>query len=311
MRLLLSILIFAFPTGMLAQSVGLSAKAEKSQYRIGDWIDVTVDARVDIPVDSIRPALRDSLGLFEVLGMGRAAEGNRWTIRFATLDSGNVVLPPIPFVFRAKGDTVFQRAYSNSISFVLSGMAIDPKGEIKDIKQPMSGPWTFEDLLPYLIGFVVLVAAGIGLYFWYKRRQRLAAMVEEVVRPAIPAHVEALAALRMLEDKKLWQNGRIKEFYSEDTEIVRRFFERRWNIIALELTSDETLQQMEQIGDAQQVRNEMVQFFRTADLVKFAKHFPSPEDCTNELRWAYDIIRAMVPRATVDPAVKEEVTDAR
>jgi hypothetical protein len=296
---------------MLSQSIGISAKTEKSQYRIGDWIDVTVDARVDIPVDSIGPALRDSLGLFEVLGMGREAEGNRWTIRFATLDSGAVVLPPIPFAFRVKGDSLFQRAYSNSLSLVLSGMAIDAKGEIKDIKPPMAGPWTFEDLLPYLIGFVVLFAAGIGLYFWYKRRQRLAAMVEEDVRPAIPAHVEALAALRILEDKKLWQNGKIKEFYSEVTEIVRRFFERRWNIIALELTSDEILLQMERIGDAQQVQNEMKQFFGTADLVKFAKHQPSPEDCTTELRWAYDIIRAMVPRATVEPEAKEEVANAR
>ena len=33
----------------------------------------------------------------------------------------------------------------------------------------------------------------------------------------------------------------------------------------------------------------------TADLVKFAKFVPAPEDNENELRWAYEIVRAMTP----------------
>ncbi len=305
-------MILSFPILLNAQEVGLSAKSERREYRIGEWMDVTVEARVSVPIDTIGPAVRDSLGAFELLGAKKEEGTNRWMLRFTTLDSGMVVLPPVPFAYRAAGDTAFRRAYSNSLSFTVATMAVDAQGEIKDIKPPLPGAWTLEDLLPYILVCVVLAALAYGGYYLHKRRrQRLAQLVEDD-RPEIPPHVVALTALRQLEEKKLWQAGKTKEFYSEVTEIIRRFFERRWNIIALELTTDEILAAMRRIPDAEPVRSEMRSFFQMADLVKFAKHQPSPEDCTNELRSAYEIVRVMVPRAAPEPVPQEEApVDAR
>jgi len=295
-----------------AQEVGLSAKSERREYRIGEWMDVIVEARVSVPIDTIGPAVRDSLGAFELLGAKKEEGTNRWLLRFTTLDSGTVVLPPVPFAYRATGDTAFRRAYSNSLSFTIATMAVDAQGEIKDIKPPLPGAWTVEDLLPYILVCVVLAALAYGGYYLHKRRQQRLAQLVEDDRPEIPPHVVALTALRQLEEKKLWQAGKTKEFYSEVTEIIRRFFERRWNIIALELTTDEILAAMRRIPDAEPVRSEMRSFFQMADLVKFAKHQPSPEDCTNELRSAYEIVRVMVPRAVPEPVPQEEApVDAR
>jgi hypothetical protein len=47
------------------------------------------------------------------------------------------------------------------------------------------------------------------------------------------------------------------------------------------------------------VWKEMETFFRTADMVKFAKGQPTPSDHENEMRFAYDIVRAMVPKTPV------------
>ncbi len=187
----------------------------------------------------------------------------------------------------------------------IRGIPVDPKADIKDIKPPVSAPWKFEDVLPYLIGLLIVAALGYG-YYYYRKRQKAKAAAYIPPKPKIAPHTAALFALRELEDKKLWQAGKVKEYYSEVTDIIRTFFEGRWDFIALELTSDEILHHMQKIPESETVWDEMQSFFLTADLVKFAKFIPSPEDNEKELRWAYEIVRAMTPA----PVVAEEAKTA-
>jgi hypothetical protein len=308
-RLLIAIVVVANLS--FGQQVGLSAKTDSANYRIGDRIVVHVEGNLSAGIESITPALRDSLGPFEVENIEREGTNPRWRINLMTLDSGKVFIPPIPFSYRVPRDTVVRIAYTNSIFLNLAGIQIDPQGDIKDIKPPVSAPWKFEDVLPYLIALVLLAAAGYGYYHYRKRQQaKLAAYVPQ--KPSIAPHTAALFALRELEDKKLWQNGKVKQYYSEATEIVRRFFEGRWHFIALELTSDEILREMKQYPESERVWSPMQTFFLTADLVKFAKYEPTPEENANELNFAYDIVRAMTPSPlTVEEEKTAEVNDAR
>jgi hypothetical protein len=306
---LLILLLASSP--LLAQDVRLSARPNAQRYLIGEWVEVQVEGHVAASVDTVGPAMRDSLGSFEVLSVEREGKDLRWRLRFTTLDSGDVFLPPIPFQYKLRGDTSVQRAYTNSLMLSVAGLPINPQGDIKDIKPPLSAPWTFEDIWPYLVGALVVAAAAGGGYYYYRQRKRKREAIVETP-PAVPAHREALAALRALEERRLWQQGKVKAFYSEVTEIIRFFFERRWGIIALELTSHEILLQMKRIPEAEAVRREMESFFLTADLVKFAKYQPSPEECTDELRGAYDIVRAMVPvEASETVPAEEEPADVR
>jgi hypothetical protein len=287
---------------LFGQQVGLSARTDSTNYRIGDWVNLHVEGTVSADVDTIAPAVaKDSIGSFAVLHVERDANKPSWTLRLMTIDSGNVFIPPVTFDYRVKGDTVVHQAFTNPISLTISGIAVDSKGDIKDIKAPISAPWQLQDLIPYLVALILLCAAGYGYYYYRKRqKQKLAAYVPP--KPKIAPHTAALFALRELEDKKLWQNGRVKEFYSEVTGIVRTFFEGRWNFIALELTTDEILEHMKKYPESEPVWKEMQSFFVTADLVKFAKYVPAPEDNESELRLAYGIVRAMTPA----PATMEE-----
>lgn len=250
------------------------------------------------------PAIKDSVGSFEVMNIetDRTPSSLKWLIRLTTIDTGKIFIRPIPFSYKIKGDTSTRIAYTNSLLVTITGVAIDPKGEIKDIKPPMSAPWLFEDFLPYLIGLVVLALLAGGFYYYWQKVKRKKDILADV-KVVIPPHREALAALRVLEEKKLWQQGFIKEYYSEVTEIIRRFFEKRWSIIALEMTTVEILAQMKHIPEALTVWNEMESFFLIADLVKFAKYQPSPAEHENEMRSAYEIVRAMVPKI---PTVVEQ-----
>jgi hypothetical protein len=306
-------LFILFCSGIgLSQEVRLTAKTNIDTYPIGSWIDVLVSGKADAAVDSIKPIVRDSIGFFEVVTIERQGAELQWLIRLTTIDSGKVFLPPIEFGYSTKGDTTIYKAYTNSLLLNITGVNINPQGEIKDIKPPMDAPWLFEDFLPYLIVLVIIASLALG-YYYYRKKIKAKKDILADVKIVIPPHREALTALRVLEEKKLWQQGLIKEYYSDITEIIRRFFERRWDIIALEMTTDEIMAQIKHIPDALMVWKEMDSFFLTADLVKFAKYQPAPEENEKEMQTAYIIVRAMAPKVTVDtePKSQEVIADVR
>jgi len=302
-------LFLLFSNTMVAQEVRLTAKTEIDTFRLGGWIDVQVEGKTDAAIDTIGPVVKDSLGLLEVVKVERMGAEPKWLVRLTTIDSGKVFLPPIEFAYKVKGDTGKHKAYSNSLLLNIAGVAIDPKGDIKDIKPPMSAPWLFEDFLPYLIALIILAVLGGGVYYYWRKKKLKQELLEEV-KVMIPPHREALTALRVLEEKKLWQQGLVKQYYSEATEIIRHFFERRWGIIALELTTDEILVQMKHIPEALHGWKDMESFFLTADLVKFAKYEPSPAEHENEMRSAYEIVRMMVPKTSVEPETQSQEATA-
>jgi hypothetical protein len=133
----------------------------------------------------------------------------------------------------------------------------------------------------------------------------------EPAKPALPPHEQALLALRELEEKRLWQKGKVKEFYSEVSEIVRRFFEGRFRIIALELTTDEILAELKRLPSAQPILKPVNTFLLAADLVKFAKYEPTIAEHEEELQTAYAIVRAMIPKPEPATAPMEAPANVR
>ena len=299
-------------SSVFAQEVRLTAKTEADTFRLGSWINVQVEGKFNTTVDTIAPVVKDSIGLLEVIKVERNSTEPKWLFRLTTIDSGKVFLPPIEFDYKVKGDTATHKAYTNTLLLNMTGATIDPKGDIKDIKSPMSAPWLFEDFLPYLIALIIISVLAGGIYYYWRKKKKKRDLLADI-KVIIPPHREALTALRVLEEKKLWQQGLIKQYYSEVTEIIRHFFERRWDIIALEMTTDEILMQMKHIPDALKVWKEIDSFFITADLVKFAKYQPSPDDHENEMRSACEIVRMMVPKSQTEaePQLQEASADVR
>lgn len=293
--------------------VRLEAHVDSTHYKIGDWVRVRVIALMNPSVSSISPLVRDSLGGFEVLRVqspppqvDETGKRQVWNIRLTTFDTTSAAIPPIEFGYTVAGDSTPRTARTQAIPVVITNPTVDPKGDIKDIKEPLRPPWAFEDFIPYIIA-LLLLGLVVGAYFFYRwRMKKKAGDVEEYV-PQIPPHELALAALRDVEEKKLWQQGKVKEYYSEVTEIIRRFFEGRFRIIALEMTSDEILQQLKSVPEAQPLMKEINSFLLTADLVKFAKYAAAPNEHESELRWAYEIVRSMIPKPPVDEETGAEV----
>jgi len=76
--------------------------------------------------------------------------------------------------------------------------------------------------------------------FWKRRKARKSGKPDQRPPPR-PAHEIAFEQLALLKEKKLWQQGLIKQYYSEATEIFRRYLENRYAMQAMEETTDEIL----------------------------------------------------------------------
>ena len=315
-RSFLVIALFLFASLAWAQEPKISASTDSAQYKVGAWILLRVNAALPPAVDSLTVAVKDSLGPFEILNVDPSpskAGHQQWLFRLTIFDTGNVYVPPVIFSYKNRGDTLTRVAYTNPIPLTITSIPVDLKGDIKDIKPPLDAPWKFEDFLPYLIALAVIIL--LGLAYWYYRRLKKRREASYVApKPDIPPWRVALAALHTLEDQRLWQQGRVKEFYSATTEIIRRFLEDQYGLLALESTSDEIMGQLKPLSAAQTLLKEFRSFFTTADLVKFAKYLPTPEEDEQELTWAFHFVRTMTPHPTVplpgDAALSPEASTA-
>ena len=112
--------------------------------------------------------------------------------------------------------------------------------------------------------------------------------------PKLPSYITALNNLHQLEEEKLWQKGRVKEYHSRITEIIRKYFEDRFYLPALELTTTEALNRLRNRHDTNEILKTTEEFLNNADLVKFAKYNPVP-DLNNEImKQAYEIVEKTI-----------------
>ena len=218
----------------------------------------------------------------------------QWLFRLTIFDTGKVYIPPAIFSYKNRGDTLTRVAYANPIPLTITTIPVDLKGDIKDIKPPLAAPWKFEDFLPYLVALAVIILLGLA-YWYYRRLKKRREALNVAPKPDIPPWRVALAALHTLEDQRLWQQGRVKEFYSETTEIIRRFLEDQYALLALESTSDEIMGQLKPLSAAQALLKEFRSFFTTADLVKFAKSQPLPAEHESSLVSGVAFVRETIP----------------
>lgn len=194
-------------------------------------------------------------------------------------DSATLYIPPFEFVSSA-GDTLRTNSLALRVFVPFEGVEVDPQKfcDLKDVQDPefvlMDYIWWF------LIPLIILALAAAGWFGWrYWQQHKKDAPVEAPKVKLVPAHVEAMQALDQLASKKLWQNGQDKQFHTELTEILRYYIERRFDVPAMEKTSDEILDELYELAESQKASlANLKQILQLADLAKFAKYKPLPDE---------------------------------
>ena len=154
-------------------------------------------------------------------------------------------------------------------------VSTDQNSEIKDIKEPFDAEYEFKDFLKWIILLltIILIVYILKKYVFNKKEK----VEKKIIKKIVPAHITALKELNNIEKKELWQSGKIKQYHSGISEILRKYMEHRFKFIALELTTDEILLNIETTISREE-HIQLKQVLQRADLAKFAKSKPNEEE---------------------------------
>ncbi len=288
------------PQILFSQNVTVSASVDSQSVSIGDWIQYSVNVKYPSSTPIGFPTFKDTIGVFEIVQQdsllktelnGEIELKKKFII--AKYDAGNYSVQPFVVQYKDASGKIHS-ALSNPIPIEIRGVEVDTSLSIKDVKPQLSVPISAEEIALYAGIVLALAGIGYGIYYYVQQKKKKAGLIVEV-KPTIPPHVLALIQLEELEAKRLWQSGEIKAFYSEATEIVRRYFELRYGIMALEMTSGEVMNQLKKFKLEKNITPSIEQFLSDADLVKFAKYQPIASENEQVIGQARSIVEKTKP----------------
>ena len=298
-RIVLFVIVLLCSIGALkAQNREYIAEVDTNYIMIGDQIHFRMKVKSEPGVKVAFPQLKDTIakGIEIISGPvrdsivekdGRVLVQESYVI--TSFDSGMYVIPPMPIEIQ-------QASYNNTlrtdpIPLIVNTFVVDQQKGNYDIVMPLAAPWTFAEVLPYLLwvllGIVVILVIILIIRY---RKSHKGIFVHE--KPAIPPYVLAMKALEEIKKEKLWQSGKTKEYYTQLTDTIRNYLDGELGISAMEQTSFETLQALEKSDQVNaKQRDKLADMFETADYVKFAKAEPLQDENVRNLDIAYDFVQ--------------------
>ena len=170
--------------------------------------------------------------------------------------------------------------------------------QIKDIAPIIKVKYTFWEIFRWILLGLAVAALIVAIIFIVKRVKAHKPIIELHPEPVIPPDERALKALEELRRKEMWQAGKVKEYYTDLTDIVRNYLEEAWNINSTDMTSDETIEAYHDSRAYDEAcESKLRQMLRTADMVKFAKGEPLPNEHTQAMSHAVEFVDTLADKS--------------
>ncbi|MCP4566031.1 MAG: hypothetical protein GY841_00465 [FCB group bacterium] len=321
-----TILIMVMVTGLFGHSLGedlidVTAAVDKQTAFIGDLIGYTITITYDSTLRLTPPAISENLGGLKVkdvdVGNVQTMDGGRLReeikLNLRSFTTGEFVIPPLAIEYMLTDSSQKSISVDRIKIEILSVLA---EGTSPDSLEPRPNKGQIslssnEALFYIILAAVILIIAAVIVYT-YRRRQRVIEPEEEYVDPR-PAWEIAFTALVLLKEKKLIQAGEITPFYVELSDIIRNYLGRQFGFDAIDMTTEEVADILTDLEIDDSFRNGIDRFLKHADLVKFAKYFPSADRPDQDWDEGYRLIdgsREMMPmRPIVEELPEVETAD--
>ncbi|RDK88631.1 hypothetical protein [Marinirhabdus gelatinilytica] len=258
----------------LTSTAQVTSSIDTAQIRIGEEIKYNVYVEADTTDLVVFPEGQTFLPLevIESYKVDTTFEERKMRLLkkygLTQFDSGSYTIPPQKIV-------VNERVFNlDSMRVEVRDVAVDTTKqkmfEIKPAIEVEKPPFDFWKLLPWLVG--LLLVAGIIGFILFRRKK-----IRDAKEEQLPPYEEALVALQSLDNSTFLKENKSKEYYSQLTEIVKRYLDREVDETALESTTDELIARMRLLKDggnfdfeAEDIQR-LDAILKRADLVKFAR----------------------------------------
>ncbi len=304
-RVLLLLLLAGYTS--FAQEEKVGARIDAAQITVGDQARLFVEAQHNPATSKLQwAAIPDTFNGLEVVEKGKIdtiKNGNIVTDKQRVLitgfDSGMHVVPRFIFTVLPNSGTP-QTLQTDSFPILVQPVAVDTTKPFKGIKDIVGVESSWKDYIGYIIGGILLaVLIAVIIVYLRKRKQPAPAPIPE--GPKETPNEKAIRLLVELEQQKLWENNNPKEYHTQLVDILRLYMEERFGVNVMELTSDEILQKVALHKEMTSHRMLLTNIFYIADLAKFAKAQPTPQEHMAAMDYAKQFIMATKPVVVVEP----------
>jgi len=283
-----------------AQEIKVEAKLDKSSMMMGDQTVLRLSATLPLKGTIDFPVIADTLSAkVQIVKMGKtdtlADKTNpavHTVTRQYTITSFDPGLQMIPSLTFRSGAGSF---HTTALPLQVNAVKVDTTKGVYDIKEPLAVKYSWLDWIrdhAFVIGVNVLITlAVIALILYFIKKRKVKPILQAPPKPRVPAHQLALEKLYALNTQKLWQQDEMKRYYSELTDILREYLEKRYQIHAMEQTSEEIFKSLKHRDIAEPEKNKLKQVLVLSDLVKFAKEKPLSTDNEQSMEYAISFVK--------------------
>lgn len=295
-------------------AIVVSASIDSTMLMIGDQtamhLQVTQEANEQVQIPVFGESLQEGIEIVDRSALDTTTlPDGRWQVQqnlmLTSFKDSLFAIQPIAFV--SGEDTFWTEPMALN---VIQPFEVDSSLAITDIKDIERAPiWWWGFIRWILLGLLIagLAVGGWYLWKWYEKRRK---PEEEEINPELlrPADEVALEKLDEIKAAKIWKDGKVKQYQTELTDVVREYIGRRFGVQSTEKTSDETLQAMKTLID-KPLYERLKGMLQLADLVKFAKWHTTPDENEQALTTAYEFVyetKIVDSQESRDESKKEE-----
>ena len=289
-------------------AVSISVKLDSARMMMGKTVQMHVNITQDKGLNGVllnidKKAITPEV---EIANPGKndttSLDNNRIQIKrditLQAFDPGTYQLPPMAYLVGK--DT----AKSEPLTLTVDSIVVDTVGPIKDFKPIIKVPSKFLDFVPdvvskywwaWLLGIALIAFAIFAYLKWFKKGINPL----RPVKKRMPPYEEAMLNLEKLKSRNLWQNGHEKEYYTQLTDILRVYIDRRFGINAIEMTSSQIMDKLKENNDAHLANEQLNDVLEIADFVKFANMHTVADDNEISFQRAVNFVEQTRP-VTID-----------
>ena len=289
MRKTVLFLIFALlaATGLKAQNMEVEGKVNDKNVQVGK--PFTLDLSLKVPYgwfvewnDFAIDTLSEQIDIIKRGNVERTADADsnvivKQQLTLMTFDTGQIQLPAVGLTYAQSFDDPMRlQAFTEPIDLYATTMVVDTLQPYKPIVEPIAAPIQMKEVFPWLLAVLLLALAVFGVWYWRKHRKTKVDAEGNIIRgPIIPPYDKAVGDLKRLRVEKIWQSGKVKEYFSSLTDIAREYIEGQFGVNAVEMTTDDILNEIKPLHFKKETYDKLKDTMEIADLVKFAKYSAS------------------------------------
>ncbi len=277
-RIVVNILLL-LTAAMASGQVNVESSIDSMEIFIGEQVLMTVNVtmkhgqRLAMPV--FKPTEQITPGV-EVLSEGAAdtAELDNDMVRVSkqytltSFDENLYYLPPVKVKVDGKEYS------SKNLALKVLTVPVDTlhPNQFFPPKSVQDNPFLWSEWSGvFWLSVLVLILIMLAVYLRLRLRENKPIIASVKIIKRVLPHQKAMQQIEQIKADRLVSSENQKEYYTKLTDTLRKYIEERFGFNAMEMTSDEIIERLQQAEDRRMI-DELRELFTTADLVKFAKY---------------------------------------